>query len=452
MDINEYIDKVYNGKEDWFADECEKSYNVARISDVINNKNYLNGKHKILQKEDFKYKEQEYITTKLVINEAKTIMNFHATYLLGKPLSLVGTENMVKEFEKIYRKGLYNDVDFRLLDKMAKYGDAYEYIYLDGEKIVSKVIDSADGYPTYADDGTYISFIEHWIIDGIYYYNVYYENIVEEWSNEGGELQLINSAKNATGLPIHYHSLSDVDDNFGVSLLKDIMPILNEIEELLSKMGDSIYTLSLNPLLSVIGQAIEGTISADMCGAVISLEAGSDAKYVTAQMDYNTIKLYLDTLGQKLNMISSMPSVIGSSNIANISEVSLKILFALADVQAMLNEKSMIRGLNKRFEVFESILNLQGIKFTEDDYVSVSFNYSRPQNATELLDNLTKQFGMGAISIRSIIEKSPLTGDVQQELSRINEEVVAEPIVDKDTEVINNEKVDDNKIEDKVVM
>jgi len=244
---------------------------------------------------------------------------------------------MVKAFEKVYRNGDYNDTDFRNLDKMYKLGNSFEYIYIEDKIIKSKLVDSAEGYPVYSEDNKYIAFIEQWVINGIYYYVVYYENEVQEWTNENGALQMTKSFSNISGLPIHYHSLSDIDDNYGVSVLQDIMPMLNEIEDLLSKMGDSIYTLSLNPLLCTIGQTIDGVLNADAVGYCVGLEAGSDMKYVSVTMDYNTIKLYLDTLGQKLNMVSHMPSIVSGGNIANVSEVSLKLLYQLADVMAMLS-------------------------------------------------------------------------------------------------------------------
>ncbi|NMM65543.1 phage portal protein [Clostridium sp. P21] len=438
MDINEYIEKVYNNSTEWFADEVKKATHLNRIADVLENKDYLAGRHKVLKREDIKYKEQEYITRKIVIQEAKTILNFHSTYLLGKPISLVGTENMVKECEKIYRRGEYNDIDYRILDKMSKYGDAYEYVYIDNGTIKSKIIDSADGYPVYSEDGQYVAFVEYWIINAISYYNVYYMDHVEEWNNEGGELNLVNEYKNITGLPIHYHSLSDEDDNFGISVLKDIRPLLDEIEDLLSKMGDGIYTLSLNPILTTIGQQLEGTISADAVGYSVALEAGSDMKYVTATMDYSTIKLYLDTLAQKLNLVAHMPSIVGgNTNVANVSEVSLKLLYQLADVMAMLNEKCIRKGIRKRFEIFKKILELKGIKFAEDDYIDVEFNYSRPVNAAELLDNISKQFAMGAISKRSIIEKSPLTSNVDMEMNRLKKEDSSN---NSTNEIITNDK------------
>ncbi|MDU2122612.1 MAG: phage portal protein [Clostridium celatum] len=418
--IDKYIQDLYKNDVLWFTNEVDKTINTHRISKVFGLKEYLAGRHRVLGREDMKFKDKEFKVKKLILQNAKTILNFHSTYLLGNPISLVGSENMVNIVEDIYRKGNYSDVDFKLLDKAIKFGDSYEYIYKDNGIIKSKVIASEDGYPVFSDDGEYIAFIEHWNnIDNISYWNVYYEDRVEEWSNEGSDTHLIATYKNTSGLPIHYHGVSDEDGRFGEGLLENIIPVLDEIEDLLSKMGDSIYTLSLNPLLLTLGQAIEGTVSNDAVGFNVALENGSDMKYVNAEMDYNTIKYYLDTLQNNLNMCAYMPSILGGNgNIANVSEVSLKLLYQLADVYAMLSEKIMRNGFAKRFEVFRKLL---GNEIGKEDYIDVAFNYARPQNASELLDNIRKQFDMGAISKRNIIEKSPLTTDVDQELNRLNE-------------------------------
>ena len=417
--INKYIERVYKNNPLWFSEECNKTINTHRISKVFSLKEYLCGVHKVLRREDMKFKEKEFKVKKLVLQNAKTILNFHSTYLLGTPVSLVGTESLVKIVGDVYKYGDYDDTDFNILDKMIKYGDGFEYIYKDGNRIRSKVISPEDSYPVFADSGDYIAFIESWTnIENISYWNVYYEDRVEEWTNEGSDIHLIGQYPNLTGLPIHYNSINDEDDRFGEGLLENIIPVLDEIEDLLSKMGDSIYTLSLNPLLLTLGQAIEGTVSSDAVGFNVALENGSDMKYVNAVMDYQTIKYYLDTLQNNLNMCAYMPSILGGNgNIANVSEVSLKLLYQLADVYAMLTEKAMRNGLNKRFNIIRKLLGLEN----DTDYINVAFNYSRPQNASELLDNLKKQFDMGAISVRSIIEKSPLSTDVAQELIRLEE-------------------------------
>lgn len=417
--IDLYIQNTYANDPLWFTKEVEKSTNSVRIAKVWGLKEYLNGRHNVLNRQDIKYQEKEYKVKKLILNNAKSILNFHSTYLTGKPVSLTGEENIVRELESVYKFGGFSETDFKLTSNVCKFGDGFEYIYRDNGIIKSKIISCEDSYPVFNDGGNYIAFIEHWTnTDNISYWNVYYEDRVEEWSNEGSELHKINEYDNESGLPIHYYFSSDEDDRFGESLLSDIVPILDELEDLLSKMGDSIYTLSLNPLLLTTGQAIEGTVNSDGVGYNVALEVGSNMQYVSASMDYNTIKLYLDTLQNNLNMCAYMPSILGGNgNIANVSEVSLKLLYQLADVYAMITEKAMLKGFRDRFRIIKDMLNIN-----QNEYIGVVFNYARPQNASELLDNIKKQFEMGAISTRSIIEKSPLTLDVDMELSRLKKE------------------------------
>lgn len=421
MDIDYYIDTVYKNNALWFTREVEKANNTTRIAKCYMLKNYLHGTHKVLNRQNTKLKEQEFKVKKLILQNAKTILNFHSTYLLGKPVSLTGTESLVKELQSVYNYGGYNEIDWELLDKLIKYGDSYEYIYKDGDRITSKVIDSNVSYPVYSDHGDYIAFIEYWCnLEHVSYWNVYYSDHVEEWSNEGGEEHLLAEYANETGLPIHYFNSSDWDYREGEGLLENIIPILDEIEDLLSKLGDSIYTLSLNPLLLTTGQAIEGSVSADAVGFNVALEVGSDMKYVHSEMDYNSIKYYLDTLQNQLNFCSYLPSILGGNgNIANVSEVSLKLLYQLADVYAMLSEKIMRKGFNERFNVIRRLIGRED----KGEYVNVSFNYSRPQNASELLDNITKQFKMNAISLQTILEKSPLTADTVMEMNRLQKGV-----------------------------
>jgi hypothetical protein len=374
MNIEQYK-MTFDDSSRWFAEEVNKGYHKRRIADVIENRNYLAGQHKVLLREDASYKGKELITRKTIIQYAKTVLNFHATYLLGKPVSLTGSENITKTFTDIYKLGLYNTVDYQILDRVNKFGDAYEVVYVENGIIKSKVLDSADGYPVYDDMGEYIAFIEHWtdIYSSISYYNVYYPTYVEFWSNEGGREQLIDSKINVCGLPIHYHNFSDENYCFGESILKDIKPLLDELEDIISKMGDAIYINSLNPMPVALGQRIDNTIPADAMGYVLNLDNG-DYKVVSTMMDYNTIKLYLDNVKQMLNDIACVPSVLGSNtNIANVSEVSLKMLFHMASVKAMETEKWLNIGMKERFNKFRSILKMQGIQIPADE---VEIEYS----------------------------------------------------------------------------
>ena len=431
--LSYYIEKQYGNNPRWFEEEVNQGNHAQRISEVINNRDYLSGRHKVLLRQDSQYKGKQLIVNKTIINYAKTVIKFHNTYLLGKPVQLsCNDENTLKTFSDIYRLGQYSTVDYEIIDRVNKFGDAYEAVYVDNGVIKSKVLDNACSYPVYDDIGEYISFIEYWTdaYTNISFWNVYYPTYVEHWDNEGGELRLVSTDK-SVGLPIHYHNFNDEDYTKGVALLNDIRPIMDALEDTMAKMSDSIYVNVLNPMPVAIGQRIESSIPSDAVGFVMNLDVG-DFKYANCSLDYNSIKLYLDNMKQFLNDVACMPSVLGSStNIANISEVSMQILLMMANVYADENKKWLNIGFQERFDMFKKILDMQGISVNGD--VEVIYNVSMPVASTEMIANLKALQEMGAISKETIMEKTEYVSDVDVEKKRLEgENVSRETNVDVD--------------------
>lgn len=423
--LDRYISEVYNNNPYWMVDEVQQAHHISRISKVLNNKTYLNGRHKILEKEDIRYKEKELITAKTILQTAKSIIKFHNSYIMGKRTSLSGSDEMVKQYNNVLRHGKFDLLNYKIVDTLNCYGDAYEYVFYNGKKITSKLIASSDGFPIYDDEGSYVGFIEHWtdVISNVSYYNIFSDNKVDKITNRGGNYILEESVINLTGLPIHYiNGENKEDDNFGRSILDDIRPILDRLEYLLNKMDDAITVLSLNPIAYTTGQRIEGTVSADAIGYLINLEDG-EFKYAVANLDSASIKLLYDALIQQLQMVSGVPSIaFGQTNIANVSEVSLKLIYQNLDNHCRQLEMYLKDGFNDRFDKIEVLLNKKGIRFNEEDYCQVLINYNRPIDSSEVLEQLSKQYNDGAMSKRTYIEKSPLTDNVDVELERIAEE------------------------------
>ena len=423
--LSYYIENQYGNNPRWFEEEVNQGNHAERISEVINNRDYLSGRHKVLLRQDSQYKGKQLIVNKTIINYAKTVIKFHNTYLLGKPVQLsCNDENTLKTFSDIYRLGQYATVDYEIIDRVNKFGDAYEAVYVDNGVIKSKVLDNACSYPVYDDIGEYISFIEYWTdaYTNISFWNVYYPTYVEHWDNEGGELRLVSTDK-SVGLPIHYHNFNDEDYTKGVALLNDIRPIMDALEDTMAKMSDSIYVNVLNPMPVAIGQRIESSIPSDAVGFVMNLDVG-DFKYANCSLDYNSIKLYLDNMKQFLNDVACMPSVLGSStNIANISEVSMQILLMMANVYADENKKWLNIGFQERFDMFKKILDMQGISVNGD--VEVIYNVSMPVASTEMIANLKALQEMGAISRETIMEKTEYVSDVDVEKKRLEGENVS---------------------------
>lgn len=85
----------------------------------------------------------------------------------------------------------------------------------------------------------------------------------------------------------------------------------------------------------------------------------------------------------------------------------------------------------------------------DSNALDVVFEYSRPMNQKDVIDNLKTLREMSAISLQSTIEKCPMVYDVAMELERIK----AEGLKAKDNSgttdgTIDNVKVNKDKVKD----
>lgn len=426
MDIQEYISKKHNGKREWFLDEINTVQNLQRIRKILDIKEYLTGKHSILNKPAEMWNGQLYEPKKIVLQYAKTTLNFSTSYLLQHPVTLVGEDNVVDNYKRVYKRGKYNRVDSNILNHVVKYGNAYEYVYLDGKKnIKSKLIDPADSFPVLNDEGEMIGFIEHYTVDAISYYTIYYPDRVEKWNNEGGQLFKVNEYSNLSGLPVAYKNENEIDDFYGRSELEDIISILDNMEGLLSKSVEA-FDKYITGIPVVTGQQLKGDgLPKDIIGGGIVLDDGATFDFKSNSFDRSAFETLFKTLKQALLDVSHTPAVsINSQDVSNLSEVSMKLLFSLADIKAGLNEKNIREGLEERFERIKGLLGYKGIELSEEDFdsLSVVFQYSRPVNEVDIIENLEKLKEMGAISIESALGHSPYTNDVKVEMGRLESE------------------------------
>ena len=71
-------------------------------------------------------------------------------------------------------------------------------------------------------------------------------------------------------------------------------------------------------------------------------------------------------------------------------------------------------------------MELTNNPMADEDYYSlnVSFNISKPIDTKQNMENMKMQYEMGALSKRTIIELSPYTTDLSQELQRLADEEI----------------------------
>lgn len=415
--------KMFNNY--WFEEEINKIRYTDRISRVNEIDEYLRREHKVLSRPNFEFKEKTFETAKIILQTLKSIIKFHVSYICGNPVSLTGDKEFVSYLNGIYKKGNYNKVDLGITKDLITYGDAFEYVYLDENDIIkSKIIRNKDSYPIYDQNGRYVSFVEYWKDEDTRdnHYIIYYPDKVEIYENR----KLIDTKVNLTGLPIWYSSMDKARyDKFGDPVILDLIPLMDAIENLLSKLDDAVTTLSLNPLGVVTGQRIESSIPNNIVGTTLNLEDGSDFKYASADMDRESIKLELDYIIQQFYAVACVPSsILGQSNVANVSETSITMLYQQTDNIARQYIASLLEGFSVRLEYIRKLMELKNIPISDEvfDSVSVSFNVNRPVDNKADMENMKMQYECGAMSRQTIIDRSPYTANTALELERIESE------------------------------
>lgn len=440
----------------WFVNEIKKTRYVDRINRIVEIDDYLRRNHKVLQIPSFEFKEHTFEPTRLVLQTLRSIIKFHSSYICGSPVSITGDKEFVSHLNNVYKKGGYTKTDLELTKELITYGDAFEYVFLDEKgHIRSKIIRNKDSYPLYDSYGEYKYFVEYWKDEDTRrdYHIVYYPDKVEVYENR----KLIDTKNNLTGLPIWYSAMDKAKyDKFGDPFPLDLMGIMDTIEELLSKLDTAVQTLSLNPLGIVSGQRIESSIPTNIAGAMMNLDDGATFNWANAQMDRESIKLELDYVIQQFYAIACVPaSIMGQSNVANVSETSITMLYQQTDNFARQYISALTEGFEKRLEYIRKLMEYDNQNVSDEVYDSInfSFNVARPVDNAADMENMQIQYNCGAISKQTIIDKSPYTTDTALELRRIEdeqkakenqvEEIESDPIVDTKTEKIEiDETVD----------
>lgn len=424
--LEQYVKEKYDNPY-WFVEEVQSVHNQQKIQTILNLKDYLEGEHLIKKKEGYTFAGKTYQARKIILNQAHGIIDFMTSFLLGSDITITGDEGITRELTRVSRKAKYDRLNYKILQRTLKFGEIYEYIFIDKQgNIRSKLIDGSVGTPVYNENNEMISFIESYNHDGIDYFIVYEDDVVSKYNNNGGDLHLTERYANLSGLPIAFINPSEYDDVQGVSELNRWANILDNQEDLLSRAVDGYYK-HITGIPVVTGQQLKGDgLPTDIIGAGLTLDDGSTFDFKSNSFDSTAFKTLYDVLENSLYDVAQIPSITqGRTDISNVSTEAIRILYSQAIMKAQKNEQFMKEGIENRIERIIKLLGeYKGIKFTNEQIDSVGFNftYALPSSDKERIDNMRTLRDMGAISIESVIENSPMTNDVQMELERLGNE------------------------------
>lgn len=424
MSLQQFIQDYGYGNE-WFVEYVNEVNNQRRIMRIIEIKEYLSGKHAITARPNEMFGGKVFVPRRITLQYARRLLEFGTAYLIGNPVTLTGNEKVVDAVNTVYRDG-YDKIDFDIVHNVNRYGNAYEYVYLKDGKITSKLIDVADSYPVIDAENNYVSFAESFTVNNVTFYNVHYEDQVIKYNNAGGQLRITESYNNFSGLPVMYRNDNPVDEVFGRSDLEDYITILDSLEDLISKSTDAFYKY-ITGLPVVRGQQLKGDgLPTEVIGGGLVLDSDSSFEFIQNQFNHQAFAELYKHLMTSLLDVSCTPSVaMGKVDISNLSEVSIKLLFSLSNLRAMIAEKYIKEGMRQRNKKIRRLLELQGVSFADDEWdtLDIVFRYAMPQSEGDIIDNLKVLRDMGAISIESVLGQSPYISDINSEMIRIAAEL-----------------------------
>ena len=253
-------------------------------------------------------------------------------------------------------------IDFKILDKLVKYGETYEYVFIsENGNITSRIIPAEDSYPVFDETGKMIAFIEFYTIDGVSYYILYTENEVIRYIDDSGELHVTGRYKNVSGLPIQYKTINELDSCKGRSSLEDYISIIDSLEDLISKYHDGLYKfISGVPVLKGTGLTTKndrGRIDPHAIGYLLQIDDAADFQIVQNKMDSASFKALYEILMAQLLNISQTPAIaMNATEISNLSETSIKMMSSLASVKASLTEDASLDGFMQRWDKIRKLL------------------------------------------------------------------------------------------------
>ena len=113
----------------YFKEQIGASEHTSRIAKVNMIQKHLLRNHSVNQRtqESFNFKGKTFVPAAIVLQSIKAVVNFHTAYLVGNPVSITGTPEIVAIMNDIYRKGTYSKTDWQILNDIITYGNAFEY-------------------------------------------------------------------------------------------------------------------------------------------------------------------------------------------------------------------------------------------------------------------------------------------------------------------------------------
>lgn len=401
---------------------------------------------------------------RIPVNFAKKIVTTATAFEVGKPVTLVPSEQTVLSqlISQIWKTNrIDNKISQMVFLKKSETQAAIQFYISDlqensilnkilvkigikaqAKEIKSKVLNNKEGVmtPYFDSKGDMILFMwQYKVIDS----SEKELNHVEIWDAEKfhylndstGKMTYVNNP-----LPHGFDRIPIVYIDQEEPEWFDVKEIIDRFEVTLSKLGAS-NDYSAYPLLQIFGE-VDSFPDKEESGKVLQfpIKKDDEGKYVNGKAEFLTApnavesaKLELETLKGLIFSISHKPdlSFDNVKGLGNVSAVALKLLFLDAVIKASMNEgenRTMIeRIVNVILSGIVKTTNTALAKEAQSLYYEIAFNSIIPddvQTATDIIINLKEA---GLMSTQTAIKLIDMVENPEEEVALIKSETVIEP-------------------------
>ena len=390
---------------------------------------YYRGKQDIL----YRVKDADLSNNKLVCNHAKYIADFTSAFLIGEPVTYT-SKNDITALTDALAAADASTQDIDLAHDGAIFGRSYELIYLneDAELKLAK-ISPLNGFVVYDDT------VEQKPMFGVHYYPTYDENGV--LTGYKGSICTDTYMQDILLSPSHglLSNGEPVDHYFGK------VP-LNEIYNNAERMGDFEVVMTLmdayntlqsdrvndkeqfvKALLVIKGQVLGDTDeeSAETYNAirkqgVMTLDQGSDASFLTRQLDEGSVEILSKSISHDIHKFSCVPDMSDENFAGNVSGVAMKLKLLGLEQITKFKERYFSEGLKYRLECIANVLKVQGGAAVSVKDIAMQFTHSLPANEVELAQLISML--AGTVSQETLISRLPFVKDPKEEIKAVSKE------------------------------
>lgn len=427
-DINLNEDLIYKYIE---ADKA----NYARLCKL---NQYYKADHQINQR---KFEDESKPNNKVINPFATYITDMNVGYFMGKPVEYSFNDDEYKEaIETINDDNNEEGEDADLAKDASIFGYACELLYLDNEANIRFHSFSPIGtIMIYSDriDPELLYFIRYYdytdIQTGITvkYIDVYTRKEVRHYVWDTVGVKFLESEPHVWGeVPVVVYQNSREE-------LGDFERVISLIDAYDNLESDGVNDADYFSDAYLVLKGLEGTTNEDIADMkdkkAIKVPEGADVDWLIKDLNNTTGEALKTRIQEDIHKFSFTPSMTDKDFANNASGISMRYkLMGLENITAK-KEQSFKKGLRKRYDLINKMLELFGQNYDTD--MTIIFKRNLPENLVEMADILSKVGHLYSDETQRSILPWDVDDEAEEEKIQAEASIKVEEKVDQDEEV-----------------